>query len=283
VLLGLLADVKPFHVAGIGVIYNWQWVFLILGIPGVLIALIFLLTVPEPKRRGVTKPGGYTLKEVAGFVISQRAMHYPFIIAVLLLSFQIYGLGAWKPAFFERTYGWGPAMAGPALGLFALVSATAGLFLGAKLCDYMSKRHEDAHMRVYFISQVLAIPTGIASPLMPDPWSSLTLFSISGMFAAMASPAYSALIQLTTPNAMRSQVTAVYFVLANAIAGSLGPTLIALATDYIARSEADLRYVIFGFRCVLGPLGTYFVWRAIKPYRALFRQLRDEELARLAK
>jgi hypothetical protein len=82
---------------------------------------------------------------------------------------------------------------------------------------------------------------------------------------------------------MRSQVTAVYFVLANAIAGSLGPTLIALATDYIARSEADLRYVIFGFRCVLGPLGTYFVWRAIKPYRALFRQLRDEELARLAK
>ena len=147
-LLGLLADVKPMEVAGIGVIYNWQWVFLILGIPGVLIALIFFLTVPEPRRRGATKPGGYTLKEVASFVISQRAMHYPFIIAVLLLSFQIYGLGAWKPAFFERTYGWGPATAGPALGLFALVSATAGLFLGARLCDYMSKRHDDAHMRV---------------------------------------------------------------------------------------------------------------------------------------
>jgi MFS family permease len=283
VLLGILADVEPFHLAGIGVIYNWQWVFLILGLPGILIALLFLFTVPEPKRRGVIKVGGYSMKEVGGFVVSERAMHFPFITAVLLLSFQIYGLGAWMPAFFERTYGWGPAMSGPALGLFGIVSATTGLFIGARLCNVLSKRHDDAHMRVYFIAQILAIPFGIAGPLMPNPWLSLVCTGISTMSASMASPAYGALIQLTTPNAMRSQVTAIYFILANAIAGSLGPTLVALVTDNIARSEADLRYVIFGFRLVLGPLGAYFVWRSISPYRALFRKLRDEELARLAK
>ena len=98
----------------------------------------------------------------------------------------------------------------------------------------------------------------------------------------MASPAYGTLIQLTTPNAMRSQVTALYFILANAIAGSLGPTLVALFTDNIARSEADLRYVIFGFRLLLGPLGTYSVWRALAPYRILFRKVRDEELVQAA-
>ena len=36
------------------------------------------------------------------------------------------------------------------------------------------------------------------------------------------------------------------------IAGSLGPTLVALCTDYIAHSEGDLRYVIFGVRMIAG-------------------------------
>ncbi|MBT2187346.1 MFS transporter [Sphingobium nicotianae] len=279
-LLGLLKDVPPIHIAAIGVIYNWQLVFLFLGLPGLLIALWFRLTVPEPKRRGATKPGGYSMKEVGGFVMSQRAMHLPFIIAVLLMSFQLYGLQAWVPAFFERTYGWGPAQSGPLLGLFGLVSAVTGLFLGAHFCNVMSKRYDDAHMRVYFISQTLAVPFGIAAPLMPNPWLSLVFSSLSGICGSMASPAYSALIQLTTPNAMRSQVTALYFILANAIAGTLGPTLVALTTDFIAHNEHDLRYVMVGFRVVLGPIAAYFMYRSIAPYRDLFRKQRDEEAAR---
>jgi MFS family permease len=278
VLLGLLADVPPIPVAGLGVIYNWQLVFLFLGVPGLLIALWFRLTVPEPARRGVVKKGGYSMKEVGGFIVSERAMHFPFITASLLISFQLYGLQAWMPAFFERTYGWGPAQAGPMLGLFALVSAVIGLFLGARLCVVLGRRYDDAHMRVYFISQSLGIPFGLVAPLMPNPWLSLLFSALAGMCGSMASPAYSSLIQLTTPNAMRSQVTALYFILANAIAGTLGPTLVALATDFIAQSEKDLRYVMVGFRLILGPLGAFFMYKSIAPYRDLFRKLRDAEL-----
>jgi MFS family permease len=245
VLLGLLADVPPIPVAGIGVIYNWQLVFMMLGIPGLIIALIFFLTVPEPRRKGArSKPGGYPLREVVGFVVKERAMHFPFITASLLMSFQIYGLGAWVPAFFERTYGWGPAMAGPLLGLFGLVATVIGMFAGAWLATWMGKRDDGANMRVYFIAQALAIPFGIVGPLMPSPWLSLACVAIGGMAASMASPVFSAALQLTTPNEMRSQVLALYFILSNAIAGSLGPTLVALITDYVAHNEADLRYVM---------------------------------------
>jgi len=217
------------------------------------------------------------LREVIGFMMIHRAMHLPFITASLLMSFQIYGLQAWVPAFFERTYGWGPAVAGPLLGLFGLVSTTIGMFVGAWFATWLGKRHDDANMRVYFIAQALAIPFGIIGPLMPSPWLSLACIAVGGAAASMASPAFSAAIQLTTPNAMRSQVTALYFILANAIAGSLGPTLVALLTDHVARSEADLRYVMSGFRLVLGPLGAIFMWRTIAPYAQLYRQQRDAE------
>jgi hypothetical protein len=40
----------------------------------------------------------------------------------------------------------------------------------------------------------------------------------------------------------------------------------------VAHDEANLRYVMSGFRCVLGPLGAFFMWRAIAPYRILFRK-----------
>jgi MFS family permease len=128
-------------------------------------------------------------------------------------------------------------------------------------------------MRVYFIAQALAIPFGIVGPLMPSPWLSLACVAIGGMAASMASPVFSAALQLTTPNEMRSQVLALYFILSNAIAGSLGPTLVALITDYVAHNEADLRYVMSGIRCVLGPLGAVFMWRAIAPYRRLYRMM----------
>jgi len=62
-----------------------------------------------------------------------------------------------------------------------------------------------------------------------------------------------------------------YFIIMNAIAGSLGPTLVALATDYIAHSEADLRYVMVGFRVLLGPIGVLLLWRAIAPYGRGYR------------
>lgn len=272
VLLGALAHIPPMHISGIGTIYYWQWVFVILGIPGLLIALLFLLTVREPARKGAVKVGGYPLKEVLGYVIGQRAMHWPLIAGVLCMGFQTYGLIAWMPAFYERTYGWGPEKVGPLLGTITLVTGTIGLFAGARLAEILGKRHDDANLRVLWLAQLLPIPLFVAAPLMPDPWWALGLNALGGLFATMGAAGYNAAINVSTPNAMRSQINVMYFILQNAIAGSLGPTLVALCTDYVAHSENDLRYVIAGFRLVLGPLTAYALYKALAPYAQVYRQ-----------
>jgi len=272
VLIGLFAHVSPIDVAGIGVIRNWQLVFVILGIPGILVAIVVMFTVPEPRRKGGKKPGGYPLREVLAFVVSQRALHVPLIIGALLMSFQIYGIGAWLPAFYGRTYGWGPATIGPLLGTVTLVCSTIGLFGGARLAEILGKRYDDANLRVLFLAQFLPIPLFVIGPLMPNPWWALGLMAIGSALNTMGAAGYNAALNVATPNEMRSQIIVMYFILQNAIAGSLGPTLVALITDYVAHSEADLRYVIVGVRLVIGPLCAYFLWKALAPYARVYRQ-----------
>jgi MFS family permease len=275
VLIGLLAAVPTIEIPGIGKLHNWQLVFIMLGIPGLLVAAVFATTVPEPQRKGGSRPGGYPLREVIRFVSSQRALHLPLIIGVLCMSFQTYGLNAWMPAFYDRTYGWGPAVVGPLLGIVTLTASTLGLFAGARLAEYLGKRYDDANLRTLCIAQTLPIPLFVIAPLMPSPWLALGCNALAGFINVMGGPGYNAALNISSPNEMRSQINVMYFIMMNAIAGSLGPTLVALVTDYIAHSEADLRYVLSGFRLLLGPLAGFFIWKAAKPYAALYRQKVD--------
>jgi MFS family permease len=272
VLIGLLVNVPPIHLPVIGTIYNWQLVFIMLSIPGLVIAAIFMLTVPEPARRGSKKPGGYPLSEVFAYIVKNRKLHGPFIIGVLLMAFQVYGISAWVPAFFERTYGWGPATIGPLLGVSVLVTSVIGLFSGARLTELFSKKHDDAHIRVMVVANSLPIPFFVAAFLMPTPWLALALFAIAQGFYTMGAAGFNSSINVSSPNEMRSQITVLYFILQNAVAGSLGPTVIALITDFVAHSENDLRYVLAAVRLVAGPLTVFFLWRAMRAYGPVFRQ-----------
>lgn len=282
-LLGLLADIPPIQLPVIGTIHNWHLVFMILGLPGLLVAALVLITVPEPARRGNTKPGGYPLREVLRGVWSNRAMHVPLLLGVLIMSIQSFGLQAWGPAFYERTYGWGPAVVGPLLGLSQLGANLVGLFVGAKVCEVLAKRRDDANLRVLCYVQLLSLPFAAAAPLMPSPWLALGLSVIGTFIAGMGAPAYNASLQLSTPNQMRAQINALYLFVIAAIGGGMGPLLIALFTDFVAQSEAALRYVLVGFRLVLGPLDALLIWLAVGPYgRAVRERLQADAREALA-
>jgi len=275
-LYGLLAHIPPTHVAGIGIVHNWQLVFMIVGIPGMLVAALIFLTVPEPARKGGTRPGGYPVREVFAFVKSRRALHVPLLTGMLLLAIMTSGFAAWMPAFYERTYGWGPEVVGPLLGGVSLVSSIVGLIAGTKFAEWLGKRREDANVCVMFISHLLAQPLLIVMPLMPNPWLALGCAAISHTASVMGAPAFSAALQITAPNEMRAQVNVMYAASITAIGGTLGPTLIGFLTDFVAHSEADLRYVLVAVKLLFGPLAIFMIWKAIAPYGNAIRRTLQE-------
>lgn len=276
VLLGIFAHVEPFHLPGIGIIRDWQIVFMLLGIPGLLVAALVMLTVPEPKIKAGHKPKGYPIREVFGFIWANRAMHIPLLLGVLIMSMQSFGINAWGPAFYERTYGWGPEIAGPWLGGVSLGTTLVGLVIGAKFAEWMGERHDSANLRVLFVAQITSIPFVAAAPLMPTPELALLLTGTGGILAGMGGPAYNAALQLSTPNQMRGQINALYLFTIAAVGGGLGPLIVALLTDFVAQSEDLLRYVLVGFRLVLGPIDAILIFIAIRHYGKAFRQRIEE-------
>jgi MFS family permease len=204
----------------------------------------------------------------------------PLLLALSIGSIESFGMQVWRPAFFERTYGWGPEIVGPYLGLIALVATPLGLFLGTILSERLIKKDlDDALLRVVFLSQLLSFPFSIISPLMPTPELALASVALGTILGMMAAPAQNSVIQIITPNEMRGQITAVYLFTISVVGGGLGPLVVALITDYIFVDESQLRYAMAWFGAVVGPLGVVLLFMAIKPYGHAYRRLLNEEAA----
>lgn len=277
VLLALL-DGITLQVPGIGTIRDWQMVFFICGVPGLLVAALLLATVPEPIRKGRRVKGSVPVRDVVRFLLSHKAIYLPLLLALSIGSIESFGMQVWRPAFFERTYGWTPEIVGPYLGVIALVATPVGLFLGTVLSERLVKKGmDDALLRVVFIAQLLSFPFSIITPLMPSPWLALGCGALGTIFGMMAAPAQNSAIQIITPNEMRGQITAVYLFTISVIGGGLGPTVVALITDFIFVDESMLRYAMASFGAVVGPLGVVLLYLAMKPYGRAYRSLVERE------
>lgn len=280
-LLGLVMKMPPVHLPLIGDAHGWRLVFFLFGLPGVALALLFLSTVPEPKRHGRRRQGSAPIKDVALFLLKgpESRVILPVIIAAAVAGIYAFGVGAWRPTFYERTYGLSPHEYGPLYGLVSLVCTPIGALLGTFLAERMSRRWDDAQMRLVTLAYLFGMPIGIAAPLMPTfhlalacqgAWVILLMISSSCKLAAM---------QIIIPNEMRSQVNAVYMFTVGVVGMGIGPTVVALVTDYVFKSEAELRYAMVTVAAVAAPLITLCLWRTIKPFGQLHRQVIERERA----
>jgi len=269
-LAGMPAIVLP---AGI-VIKDWHLVFLICGLPGLMLAGLMMLTIKEPVRHGRKVKGNVPIKDVARFIGSNWRIYVPLLLSIAIGSIEGFGMIVWRPAFFERTYGWGPEIVGPLLGMSMLIGTPLGLALGAALAEhYVRRGRPDAMLRACLFSQVASLPLAVAMPLMPTPWLAFGMGFLASVIGSMSSPGQNSAIQIITPNEMRGQISAVYLFSISVIGGGLGPTAVALMTDYVFGDESMLRYSMALFAAIVGPIGAVLIWLAVKPYGEAVRRL----------
>jgi len=266
-LVAYFAGLGTVHLPILGEAREWQLVFLVCAVPGLLTALLFYLTVREPARHNRRTQGSVPLREVGAYLLSNRALFLPLFLSIGIGAIETTGLQTWRAAFYERTYGWGPAQIGPLLALSLLISTPVGLALGTWFAEYMGKRRgADAMARVCFISQALSAPFAVAAPLMPTPWLAFGCGVVASIIGIASAPAQNAAIQMVTPSEMRAQISAVYLFTISVIGNGLGPLVIALVTDFLLRDEAMLRFSMASFAAVMAPGGAFLMYLAIKPY-----------------
>ena len=86
-----------------------------------------------------------------------------------------------------------------------------------------------------------------------------------------------AALQIVTPNQMRGQVTAFFLLVYNVIGFGLGPTMVALFTDYLFHSDRMLGHSMAVATSALGSLTAVIMWFGVKPYGRAIAQLKAQE------
>jgi MFS family permease len=277
-LLTLVAARPDTHWLGL-TIHGWQWVLMVVGAPGFVIAAL-LMFAQEPPRRGVMAMAqAVPMKAVLREIWSRRSVYLPLFIGLAFSATEFLGLGVWRPAFLMRTYGWTPAHIGQWLSVVTLVSYLVGAFVGTIFTEWLAKRYKDAHVRAATILFALAAPFEIVAPLMPSGELALLCVGCGGVCALASSVPQNAAIQRITPNDMRGRVTAIYLFMF-IFFGAFGGQLIGSVTQRVFHSDADLWKSIVLTASILLPLAAFIISRGVKPYGREVERLEKLEAER---
>lgn len=256
VVLPVLGEVRP-----------WQLIFLILGAAGVTFTLL-MLAIKEPARRGAGAGVAVPLSEVGRYIRANRRTVLLHNFGFAGLAFAGYGSAAWVPTFYIRTYGWDAGQVGIVYGSIVAAFGCLGIVFGGRLADWMAKRgRSDANMRVGLYAALGALPMVVLFPLMDSAfWASVlmapTVFCLSMPFGVAP-----AAIQEIMPNSMRGQASAIYLFVITLVGLGIGPTAVALVTDFVFADDAALRYSLLIVTTLAVLSSITLLAKSLKPYR----------------
>jgi MFS family permease len=225
----------------IGAVGSWRLTFLLVGLPG-LLAAILALTIPEPARRDLllTASGHPTRLGLAD--VARQVMVRWRSVAGICFGFAAqalcnYAQQAWLPTYFVRVHGWSLRQAGVTLGVMSLVTGLLGAYLGGRLADRWQRRGVlEAPLRVGVLATTCAGVTFTLALVLPVLTVQLVLLAPAFMFLAMPIGSAYASLQLILPNQVRGQIGAVQVFTLNLFGLILGPALPGLLNDYVFRN-----------------------------------------------
>lgn len=268
--------------ASFGITWSWQVVFLVVGLPGLLLAL-WLATLREPVRReqgagsaAIARASGgilQGLRQLAAFLARYPLMSVSLFLGSALFSILGYA-DAWYPELFIRTWGWSAAHSGWVNGTASLTAGPLGLlFAGWCSSRLIAAGRVDACLRLTALGAIGITLPAIAMPLAPTPLSMALLLLPLKFFVGFPPVLIPSAIHMASPNRLRGQLGALFLFTVGIIGVSSGPILPALFTDYVFKNPGDLRYALAVSTGMVGPLAFVLLWVGLGQYRRCFDEM----------
>ena len=278
-VIAVTLGMPEMHLPLVGVLRPWQATFMIVGLPGLLLAVL-MFTLREPQRRRTARDltaGGEALTprvmQTLAFMRQNFSAYAGHIFGFTLIS-MVYNVAvAWGPTYMIRRLALDATSAGYALGSVVLVCGTGGVIAGGLLADRLHRRQgADGTLRVGVYSALGSLPTGVAAFLSTELNTFLPLFGLMLFAASAAFGAAAAGLQTITPNRMRAQVSAVYLFVLNMVAVGFAPTAAALLTDYFFRDDLAVGQSVACVIVLAAPLAAILLHRSRKAFIACAAQ-----------
>ena len=265
---GLLVGLLPADgvtVPLLGALANWQVIYIITGLPCLLIGWL-IFTVVDPVRRGRINQGVTRATDTLVFMRRNWRFFGPHFVGFGLMSMCGYGILIWSPAYLHRVFGWDMLVIGPTVALVMLTGVFGGTALGAIVDRWFSRGRSDAHLRTYAIVGLLQMGFVVAAIAVNNPYGFLILYGLYHTISSFTGVSTAAL-QIVTPNEYRGQVSAAFLLTFNLLGLGCGPSLVAALTSFFYDDPAMVGWSIATAYLVVMPIAVLCFISACKPMR----------------
>jgi MFS family permease len=240
-IVGLVSAQEVWMLPVIGSIRPWQTVFFMVGLPGLLIALL-MLTVREPARR-LEQAARIPMSALFAYMRAHVRTFTCLIVGFTLSATVNYGIAIWLATFLQRTHGWPVSRAGMVQGILTMTIGTVGVLVGGRIADAMLKRgRTDAPLRAGLIGALGMLGSATMYPLASTANAAVAWLVVVNFFAAFPWGAASAAAVETVPQVMRAQGAAFFYLVLNLVSFALGPWVVGAITDNGFGDPGALRY-----------------------------------------
>jgi MFS family permease len=245
--------------------YGWRVALFLVGLPGLLMAVVFWLTIVEPRvSASRTRAAAVTLPPmmiVLRTMWEQRACRH-LIVALVLLYTVGSGLAPWFGAFLVRSHEMKTAELGVSLGLVFGLGGLTGVLCGGYVATRRFADDERGQMRMSAITVAALTPCLLAFLTLPHKYQALVaLVPVAMAFSTFLGPTY-AVMQRLVPAEMRATVVALVMVLVNLIGMGFGPQVVGILSDHLAPAVGidSLRYAML-LMSLLAAWSGYHFWQ----------------------
>jgi predicted MFS family arabinose efflux permease len=229
--------------------FGWRVAFFVVGLPGLLLALLVRYTIREPPRglaegrvASDDQPG---MTETTRFLMTKRSFRH-FAFGAALTAFVGYGFVQWTPAFFVRSHGMNVRDVGTVLGFIIGIAGGIGIWLGGALADRLGGRDPRWYLRIVAVGLVVAWPFSAGAFLASSPSLALTLLVVPVLLGNFYQATTFSQTQGLVGLRMRAVAAAVLLFIINIIGLGAGPTVVGILADLLRDrfGVESLRYAL---------------------------------------
>jgi MFS family permease len=258
----------------LGPLESWQIVFLSVGIPGLVIAIL-LMTIVEPGRHEAV---ARTRDEVGfqrciGYIGHHWKTYLPLAVGMGAAPLVGY-TNTWLPTMFARTWGWPVSRFSLTYGLMLLILGPCGAVSSGLLAAWFNRRaRRDGSYIVALIGLAVVVTCGALMPLSPSPYIALTLLTPAAFAGSMATSAGVAAVVFATPGEFRGRTLASYTIVNGTIGVFAGPAAVGWLSDTVFTSDDGIRYSMSVVVLAIAGALTLFMLTGRSAYSSTVRQL----------
>lgn len=272
---GNLALVIGFFVAGwVSELYGWRVMFVLVGLPGLGLAVLARFTLKEPRRARSTPvfanlepktvvPVQLRMKEVFATLWANATFRH-MLYAYSVLYFFGYGILQWQPAFFVRSFGLKTGEVGTWFAAMYGLCGIVGTLWGGEWATHHAANNERLQLRAMAIVNVAF--NGVIWPLIYFSHNYYLAFVLMGLATlggtTIVGPLFST-IQTLVPAQMRAMSIALVLMFANLLGMGLGPLAVGVLSDALQPllGQESLRYALLAL-CPGYLWGSWHLWQA---------------------